>query len=113
MTIEIEFVGGCTCISGDVYCYCNSRDLEVYFTCPGYRVASKIAPYRKCNQPKIKIDELSDYGSLGRWLTEHYNAHQPNIIPGFTIPGMCVCGHPIDIHSTVDVVRQHHIEYGS
>lgn len=57
ISASIDIVGGCTCGPNDEYCYCPSRDIEVYIhcTCKGYK----------------KINQLSDRYSLERFISDH------------------------------------------
>lgn len=70
MPIELELTGGCTGGHGpDSYCYCDSPDVHAVYRCHTRDAKGWWCPQI---QKDIKIKELSDEGSIARWLTEHY-----------------------------------------
>lgn len=78
MTADVELTGGCGCYqSGSERCYCDSPEVNVKFVCPKnvpweYVDGQHRRPKNPCKQKPLSIGELSDSGSIGRWLTEHY-----------------------------------------
>lgn len=82
--LELTGTNGCC---GDGPCYCDSADAYVQFSCHNathHRWVEKtlkdgraqLVPIKnraRCKQSPIKISELSDAQSIGRWLTKYYN----------------------------------------
>ena len=82
MVAETVLTGGCGGHWGeDDRCYCDNADVHIEFRCPNDQSQTLEQKGKKwryvknpnyCKQPRLKVGELSDYGSIGRWLTENY-----------------------------------------